>query len=70
MPVDVTVNEPGTRVVGFEADDSGIALGATETDDVAPDGVEIIIFGGAGAADDGEGVLWRKRRCKVSYKSQ
>ena len=57
--VDVAVEEPGTGVVGAEADGNVIAGGAG-ADDVALGGVDVVVSVAAGGADDPEFVLCAK----------
>ena len=73
MEVDVTVEEPRARVVRPEADRNVVARVSgvgreTSRDDVAPDGVVVIVLGGLSAANDGESMLrsrvWYQDTCQ------
>ena len=54
--IDVAVEEPGAGVVGAEADGDVVAGGAG-ADDIALDGVDVVVGVAAGAAHDPELVL-------------
>ena len=56
MPIDMTVEEPRTGVVGAETDGDVVGRG-TDVDDVPDDGVDVVGLGLARAADDVEVVL-------------
>ncbi len=61
MEVDVAVEEPRARVVSPETDrDVVIVSGRARADDVAPDGIVVVVRAVAGAAYDSKGVLWRQ----------
>ena len=56
----MTVEEPWAGVVGLEADGDIVARGGgASADDVAPDGVVVVVFCAAGAAHNSEDVLKR-----------
>ena len=59
MPIDMTVEEPRTGVVGAETDGDVVGRG-TDVDDVPDDGVDVVGLGLACAADDVEVVLLGK----------
>ena len=59
VEVDMTVEEPRARVVRLEADRDVVVSAGPGRDSVAPDGVVVVVFGRAGAADYGKGVLCR-----------
>lgn len=58
MEVNVAVKEPWARVVRLEADGNVVAgLGRAGANDVAPDGVVVVVDCAACAADDSEDML-------------
>ena len=62
MEVDVAVEEPRARVVRVEPDGDVVAwvggvLREAGRDDIAPDGVIVVVFRRVSTADDSEGVL-------------
>ena len=56
MPVDVTVEEPGTSIVGAEAE-GHVVLASTNAEHVSSNGVHVVVCGAASGADDVESVL-------------
>jgi len=68
MPVNMTMKEPRTSVVGYEPD-GNIAPGVADVDDVSSHGVHVVRYGiGACAFDDGEGMTVQVGRCFIRYK--
>ena len=60
VEVDVAVEEPRARVVGAEADRDVVVVGrSARRDDIAPDGVLVVVGRRACRANDREGVLER-----------
>lgn len=59
MPVDMAVDEPWTRIVCFEPNDSRFVLQVTNLDYVPTDGVFVVVYRRPSAAHDGKRVLER-----------
>lgn len=59
MPVYVTVDDPWSRIICFEPNDSGVVLQITNFDHVATDGIFVVVYGRSSAANDRERVLER-----------
>ena len=57
MPVNMTVEEPRSRVVGEESDGDLIICASANANDVAHDGVDKVVYGAVRATDYVERML-------------